>query len=87
MWYGFHTDHDFAYLLKLVKGTDIPQSGEDDFLQELSLFFPRLLDIKVILEHYNMFATSKNGSKTHLPGSLSKLSSALNVKVSEETEH
>jgi len=24
VWYGFHTDHDFAYLLKLVSGEQIP---------------------------------------------------------------
>ena len=26
IWYGFHTDHDFAYLLKLVKGDYLPNT-------------------------------------------------------------
>jgi len=26
-WYGFHTDHDFAYLLKLISGENIPRQG------------------------------------------------------------
>ena len=27
VWYGFHTDHDFAYLLKLISGESIPSRG------------------------------------------------------------
>jgi CCR4-NOT transcription complex subunit 7/8 len=25
-WYGFHTDHDFAYLLKLLSGTSLQEN-------------------------------------------------------------
>lgn len=23
-WYGFHTDHDFAYLLRIISGSALP---------------------------------------------------------------
>ena len=75
-WYGFHTDHDFAYLLKLISGLPIAQT-EVQFLSDLSLIFPNFYDIKVMAEmYYGMYR-----------GSLSYLSDMLGVKRDDDQEH
>ena len=51
VWYGFHTDHDFAYLNRLITGSSIPNT-EAAFLNELKIVFPNYYDIKVIAEHH-----------------------------------
>jgi len=57
-WYGFHTDHDFAYLLKLLAGQPIANS-EKQFLSDLSLIIPNFYDIKVIADQtFGMFRSS-----------------------------
>ena len=48
-WYGFHTDHDFAYLLRIMSGIPLPQE-ESKFLKDLALYFPNFYDIKVIAD-------------------------------------
>lgn len=50
-WYGFHTDHDFAYLLKLVKGDYLPNT-ENQFLDEVAIYFPNIYDVKIIANLY-----------------------------------
>lgn len=48
-WYGFHTDHDFAYLLKLLSSQPIPAT-EKQFMADLSLIFPNIYDVKSIAD-------------------------------------
>jgi CCR4-NOT transcription complex subunit 7/8 len=48
-WYGFHTDHDFAYLLRLLTAQPIA-SSETQFLSDLSLIFPNFYDVKEIAD-------------------------------------
>ena len=78
VWYGFHTDHDFAYLLKLVSGEEIPPNGPNQFMKSLNLYFPQVLDVKVIAE-----SVMNNGFR----GGLSKLSCSLGVTRDDQNEH
>lgn len=48
-WYGFHTDHDFAYLLRMLSGQTLP-ADEMSFFKELSYLFPSFYDIKFIAD-------------------------------------
>lgn len=48
-WYGFHTDHDFAYLQRILTGSPLPQS-EETFYEDLAMMFPNYYDIKVIAD-------------------------------------
>ena len=48
-WYGFHTDHDFAYLLKLLSCQPIA-SSEKQFMSDLCLIFPNIYDVKAIAD-------------------------------------
>lgn len=76
-WYGFHTDHDFAYLLRVLSGDDLPPI-ETKFLEDLHYYFPNIYDIKTIADAI-------------IPGgftrSLALLSQILNVKRDDNNEH
>jgi len=76
-WYGFHTDHDFGYLLRTLSGEDLPPS-ETKFLENLHYYFPNIYDIKTIADAI-------------IPGgftrSLSSLSQMLSVKRDDNNEH
>lgn len=48
-WYGFHTDHDFAYLMRILSGNPLP-SSVSQFLSDLRILFPNFYDIKHIAE-------------------------------------
>lgn len=75
-WYGFHTDHDFAYLLKLLTGQPIANT-EAQFLSDVSLIFPNFYDIKVIADQsFGMFRSS-----------LANLSDKLGVERDDDCEH
>lgn len=75
-WYGFHTDHDFAYLLKLITGQQLPLSDKQ-FLSDLSTVFPNYYDIKVIADYtLGLFR-----------GGLSSLSDRLGVTRDDDCEH
>jgi len=50
-WFGFHTDHDFAYLLKVIKGDNCPL-GENQFLDEVIVFFPNFYDVKIMADYH-----------------------------------
>lgn len=65
-WTGFHTDHDFCYLLKVFKGGDLPHS-ENQFLDEITVFFPNIFDVKVMADRY---FNSFKSSLSNLAGSL-----------------
>lgn len=47
-WISFHGDYDFAYLIKLLTGQDLPDSKQD-FDRILHIFFPHVFDVKYIL--------------------------------------
>ena len=76
VWFGFHTDHDFAYLLRLITGSSIPNT-EAAFLHDLNIIFPNFYDIKVIAEHFEGLYR----------GSLATLCYQLGVSREGETEH
>ena len=78
VWYGFHTDHDFAYLLKVISGEPIPSQGPSQFMKMLNLYFPQVLDVKVIAESVMM-----NGFR----GGLSRLACSLDVTRDDKKEH
>jgi len=78
VWYGFHTDHDFAYLLKLISGERIPSQGPSQFMKTLKLYFPQVLDVKVMAE-----SVMTNGFR----GGLSKLACSLGVTRDDQIEH
>ena len=64
VWIGFHTDHDFFYLINLLTGQDLPKTGLSDFLNVLSGFIGTFVDLKVISDNCPEFQR----------GSLKKLS-------------
>jgi CCR4-NOT transcription complex subunit 7/8 len=75
-WYGFHTDHDFAYLLKILTGSNLPLE-EAKFLEDLGQIFPNFYDIKVIAD----------ATLGLFRGSLSSLSERLGVIRDDTCEH
>lgn len=75
-WHGFHTDHDFAYLLKLLAGQPIPNL-ESQFLSDLLLIFPNYYDSKLIADH----------SLGLFRGSLASLAERLGVEREDDCEH
>ena len=48
-WVSFQGSYDFGYLLKLLINVDLPQS-EDEFINELKLYFINFYDIRVIVK-------------------------------------
>lgn len=48
-WYGFHTDHDFAYLMRMLTGNPLPATLSQ-FLSDLRIIFPNFYDIKHIAD-------------------------------------
>jgi CCR4-NOT transcription complex subunit 7/8 len=75
-WYGFHTDHDFGYLQRMLTGIELPFE-EKQFLDELLILFPNFYDIKVIADN----------SLGMYRGSLAALSERLNVIRDDKCEH
>lgn len=75
-WYGFHTDHDFAYLLRIFTNQLLP-ANEMLFMQELGYIFPNLYDIKMIAD--NSFGIFRGG--------LTTLSDKLGVYRDDDCEH
>ena len=47
-WISFHGDYDFAYLIKLLTGQDLPESKQE-FDRILHIFFPHVYDVKFML--------------------------------------
>ncbi len=75
-WYGFHTDHDFAYLLKMFSAQPIA-STEAQFVQDLSLIFPNFYDLKTIADM--SFGLFRSG--------LATLSEQLGVTRDDDCQH
>jgi len=75
-WFGFHTDHDFAYLYRILSGNHIP-AQISQFLSDLKLIFPNFYDIKIIADQVlGVFR-----------GSLFSLSERLGVYRDDNCEH
>lgn len=48
-WVVFHGSSDFAYLLRLVVGEELPQTI-DDFYKTMKTYFPNIYDLKYIIK-------------------------------------
>ena len=51
-WVSFHSGYDFAYLVKMLTAKALPED-EDAYRKLVTIFFPRLLDIKYLWRHAN----------------------------------
>jgi CCR4-NOT transcription complex subunit 7/8 len=68
-WITFHGAFDFAYLLRLLTNSHLPQTLER-FKRSLSDYFPRVYDIKILMKEVNELR----------PGSLARLAIDLDIK-------
>lgn len=50
-WISFHGSYDFAYLLKIVTGQQLPPTI-NDFQKDLELYFTNFFDIRVIVKPF-----------------------------------
>lgn len=48
-WVVFHGSSDFAYLLRLVIGEELPQTI-DEFYKIMKMYFPNIYDLKYIIK-------------------------------------
>ena len=67
IWISFHGSYDFAYMLKLLINTPLPERDED-FTNLLIEYFPNHYDIRILLQ-----------GKDNLRGGLNKLASNLDI--------
>lgn len=67
-WITFHGAYDFAYLLKMVLNSPLPET-EEEFLNELDVYFPNHYDIRILLQ-----------GNTKLQGGLNRIASLLDVE-------
>ena len=58
-WISFHGDYDFAYLIKLLTGCDLPDSKKE-FDDVLKIFFPHVFDVKYIFHCFNQVSVGLN---------------------------
>lgn len=49
-WLSFHSGYDFGYLIKLLSNDALPMD-QGDFFELVTMFFPKLWDIKFLLRH------------------------------------
>ena len=47
-WLSFHSGYDFGYLIKLLTNDALPHD-QNEFFEQVRIFFPRLWDIKFLL--------------------------------------
>ena len=67
-WVSFQGSYDFGYLLKLLLGTDLPES-EEEFINLLNLYFINYYDIRMLVKGYQ-----------NMQGGLNRLAEQLNVQ-------
>lgn len=60
-WISFHGGYDFAYILKVLTASSLPE-GEHDFFELLEAYFPQLYDVKYLIH-----------TTDHLYGGLNRL--------------
>ena len=68
VWVSFHGTYDFAYLLKSLTNSPLP-NYEDEFIEQLSVYFPNIYDVKILAKTDEKFK-----------GGLNKLGNYLNIK-------
>jgi CCR4-NOT transcription complex subunit 7/8 len=51
-WISFHSGYDFAYLVKMLSASPLPDD-EEQYRKLVQVFFPRLLDVKYLWRHAN----------------------------------
>lgn len=56
-WLSFHSGYDYGYLIKLLTDNALPKE-QHDFFELVSIFFPRLWDIKFLLRHAQRMKSS-----------------------------
>jgi len=78
VWYGFHTDHDFAYLLKTISGEESIPEDSNTFLKHLAVWFPTIYDLK---------SAARYTDDPTLQGGLAKLAYSLCVSRDDDCEH
>ena len=61
-WISFHSGYDFAYLMKMMLCTPLPDN-EADFHDLVKIFFPSLFDIKFILKHTGVKGSINNSQQ------------------------
>lgn len=74
-WVTFHGSFDFAYLLKNLLNSDLPNTM-DQFMDSIRQFFPIVYDLKIMVGEMNDLKS----------GSLSKLAMDLDIRRSG-TQH
>jgi CCR4-NOT transcription complex subunit 7/8 len=67
-WISFHGGFDFAYLIKMLNGQELPEN-DSSFYKILNTYFPQFYDVKCMVKDVD-------GLKQ---GGLNKLASDLNV--------
>jgi CCR4-NOT transcription complex subunit 7/8 len=67
-WITFHSAYDFGYLLAQLTAASLPES-EQEFLEDLKMYFPNLYDIKYLMT-----------STDNLMGGLQNVANILKVK-------
>ena len=50
-WISFHGGFDFAYLLKMLNSSPLPES-EKAFYDDMNLYFPKFYDIKYLIKDF-----------------------------------
>jgi CCR4-NOT transcription complex subunit 7/8 len=66
-WVCFHGSYDFAYLLSVLINTVLPET-EDEFTQELVMYFPSHFDIRILVK-----------GNDYLHGGLNRIANTLEV--------
>lgn len=66
-WIVFHGTYDFAYLLKTLTNSPLPNT-EKEFFEDISLYFPNIYDVKYLVK-----------GDERLYGGLNRLGNYLNV--------
>ncbi len=66
-WISFHGGYDFAYLLKVLIGRNLPPE-QKEFFEILKIYFPTIYDMKYMMKFHR-----------HLKGGLNDLALDLHV--------
>ena len=72
-WITFHGGFDFAYLIKMLNGQNLPKD-DNGFYNLLKIYFPQFYDVKYMVKDIDSLKA----------GGLSKLASDLNVRIFDE---
>lgn len=69
-WITFHGVYDFAYLLKNITNTTLPED-ESLFMKSLECYFPNFYDVRYLINNNNFL---------WMKGSLSKIANLMDIK-------